>query len=246
MTVGRARGARARRSRRARENGRRTRPTRLGTRQRRVRVPRAPAAGGVKQRLGILGGTFDPPHHGHLAFAEWARVELALDTVWLVPAGEPPHKRPLASRTAPSAARHRLAMTRLAARGNPAFRVSPIECRRPGPSFTVDTVRALARAHPGARLHLLMGADTYATFASWREPEAIARAAELVVALRPGAPAAARRARGVTWLSNPGLDVSSHALRARAARGRSLRYLVPDAVARYIARHRLYVGKRRP
>jgi nicotinate-nucleotide adenylyltransferase len=205
---------------------------------------RSPAAA-AKPRLGILGGTFDPPHFGHLALAEWARVELSLDAVWFVPAGEPPHKR----RDGHSAARHRLAMTRLAARGNPAFRVSALECRRSGPSYTVDTVRALARAHPGARLHLLMGADTYATFGGWREPERIARAAALVVALRPGAPARVRRAGGsraagngarVRWLSNPGLDVSSHALRARAARGRSLRYLVPDAVARYIARHRLY------
>ena len=189
-------------------------------------------------RIAIFGGTFDPPHFGHLALAEWARVELRLDAVWFVPAGSPPHKR----RAAPTAARHRLAMTRLAARGNRAFRVSTLECRRPGPSFTVDTVRAIARTHPGAKLHLLMGADTYATFADWREPGAIARAARLVVALRPGS----RRAGGgrVTWLANPGLDVSSSALRARAARGRSLRYLVPDAVARYIARHRLYGASR--
>ena len=200
------------------------------------------------RRLGILGGTFDPPHHGHLALAEWARVELALDAVWFVPAGEPPHKRG----SAPSPARHRLAMTRLAVRGNPAFRVSTLECRRRGPSYTIDTLRALARSHPGTRLHLLMGADTWATFAHWREPAAIARAAELVVALRPGArerPRAAagragRSGRRVTWLSNPGLDVSSSALRARAARGRSLRYLVPDAVAHYIARHRLYAPRR--
>jgi nicotinate-nucleotide adenylyltransferase len=192
-------------------------------------------------RLGIFGGTFDPPHFGHLALAEWARVELALDAVWFVPAGTPPHKRG----GAPSAARHRLAMTRLAVRGNPAFRVSPLECRRRGPSYTIDTVRALARAYPGARLHLLMGADTYATFAGWREPDAIARAATLVVALRPGA-RAPRRVRGtrrVAWLANPGLDVSSRALRARAARDRSLRYLVPDAVMRYVARHRLYAAR---
>ena len=189
---------------------------------------------GRGRRIAIFGGTFDPPHFGHLALAEWARVELALDRVWFVPAGVPPHKRGAAG----TAARHRLAMTRLATRGNPGFRVSPLECRRSGPSYTVDTVRAFARAHPGARLHLLMGADTWATFKTWREPGAIARAARLVVALRPGSRRAS--ARRVAWLANPGLDVSSSALRARAARGRSLRYLVPDAVARYIARHRLY------
>jgi nicotinate-nucleotide adenylyltransferase len=195
------------------------------------------------RRVGVFGGTFDPPHFGHLALAEWARVELGLDLVWFVPTGVPPHKRGGAA----SPARDRLAMTRLATRGNAAFRVSALECRRPGPSYTVDTVRALARAHPGARLHLLMGADTWATFDSWREPAAIARAAAIVVALRPGSARGARpRAAGrrVTWLANPGLEVSSSGLRARAARGRSLRYLVPDAVARYIARHRLYAPRR--
>jgi nicotinate-nucleotide adenylyltransferase len=193
-------------------------------------VPRTDTPG----RIAIFGGTFDPPHFGHLALAEWARVELALDQVWFVPAGEPPHKRG----AAPTAARHRLAMTRLATRGNPGFRVGALECRRAGPSYTVDTVRAFARTHPGSRMHVLMGADTYATFDGWREPAAITRAARLVVALRPGV--RVPRAGRVAWLSNPGIDVSSSALRARAARGRSLRYLVPDAVARYIERHRLY------
>ena len=206
------------------------------------RAPRggAPRARVRSRRLGIFGGTFDPPHCGHLALAEWARVELSLDAVWFVPAGLPPHKRAGSA----TAARHRLAMTRLATRGNAAFKVSPLECRRRGPSYTVDTVRALAAANPGARLHLLMGADTYASFGSWREPGAIAAAAAIVVALRPGAgrPRSGARSR-VTWLANPGLEVSSSALRARAARGRSLRYLVPDTVARYIARHRLYVAK---
>jgi nicotinate-nucleotide adenylyltransferase len=191
--------------------------------------------------VGIFGGTFDPPHLGHLALAEWARVELELDFVWFVPAGVPPHKRS----SARTPARHRLAMTRLATRGNASFRVSPIETRRRGPSYTVDTVRAFARSHPGAALYLMMGADMYDTLDSWREPGEIARAATIVVALRPGRRRTARaRAKGrrVTWLANPGLDVSSSALRSRAARGRSLRYLVPDAVARYIERHRLYVS----
>ena len=198
-------------------------------------------------RLGVFGGTFDPPHQGHLALAEWARVELKLDRVLFVPAGVPPPKRSAAL----SPVAHRVAMTRLAVRGNPAFEVSTFESRRRGPSWTADTVRALAEAHPRARLHLLMGADMYATFDSWREPEAIARLAVLVVAMRPGSDAprrvrsARRSGRGVVWLSNPGLEVSSRALRARARRGDSLRYLVPDSVARYLERHRLYDGSRR-
>jgi nicotinate-nucleotide adenylyltransferase len=200
---------------------------------------------GRVRRLGVLGGTFDPPHHGHLAFAEWARSELRLDRVLFVPAGTPPHKRAGAT----TSAAHRLAMTRAAVRGNPAFGVSAIEVRRRGPSYTADTVRALAARDPGARLFLLMGADMYATFASWREPDEIARRARLVVALRPGTRPArgrGRGGRGVTWLANPTFELSSTALRERARRGGSLRYLVPDAVTRYVARHGLYARRRRP
>src|SRR5262249_45294362 len=105
-------------------------------------------------RVGVLGGTFDPPHFGHLAIAEWARRELDLDRVLFVPAGTPPHKR-AAPRT--SAAR-RVAMTRLAIRGNPRFAVSTLEARRPGPSYTSDTLRALAAAAPGTRWHFILGA----------------------------------------------------------------------------------------
>ena len=207
---------------------------------------RGPA--GRAQRLGVFGGTFDPPHQGHLALAEWARAELRLDRVLFVPAGEPPHK----SRNALSPVAHRVAMTRLAVRGNAAFSVSTIEAARKGPSWTADTVHTLAARHPQARLHLLMGADMFATFDSWREPEHIARHAVLVVALRPGArptrrvPASVRDGLGIVWLGNPVIEVSSSALRERARLGRSLRYLVPDAVGRYIERHGLYdAGRRR-
>jgi nicotinate-nucleotide adenylyltransferase len=195
----------------------------------------------------VFGGSFDPPHFGHLALAEWARTELGLDRVLFVPAGRPPHKRGGALSTA----KHRLAMTRLAVRGNPAFAVSTLETRRPGASYTADTLRALAAAMPRARWHLLMGADMFATFDTWREPDVIAHGAVLVVALRPGVRAPrgsrwARAGRGVVWLTNPGLDVSSSALRARAARGLGLRYLVPDRVAGYVVRHGLYgAGRRR-
>ena len=201
-------------------------------------------------RIGIFGGTFDPPHFGHLALAEWARAELRLDRVLFVPAGRPPHK----ARATSSSAAHRLAMTRLAVRGNAAFRVDALETRRRGPSFTADTVRALAARWPAAKLHLLLGEDMFSTFDTWREPEVIGAHAVLAVALRPGARAprtarAAARDRtrtggyAVVWLRNPGLEISSSALRVRARRGLSLRYLVPDAVARYITRHNLYAGR---
>ena len=201
--------------------------------QRRVR-PGAPG------KLGVFGGTFDPPHEGHLALAVWAREELGLDRVLFVPVGAPPHKR--APRTSGA---HRLALTRLAVRGNPAFAVEPMEVRRRGPSYTVDTLRSLAVRHPGAELWLLVGADMYATMNTWREIGAIAHLAVIAVAARPGTRLARRAAwakggRGLRFLGNPVLDVSSSTVRERARAGRSLRYLVPDSVANAITAKRLY------
>jgi len=192
-------------------------------------------------RVGLFGGTFDPPHLGHLALAEWAREELRLERVVFVVAGEPPHKR---GRVRTNAA-HRIALTRLAVRGNPAFEVSTAEVRRMGPSYTVDTVREFAEDAAKARLYLLMGADMFDSFGTWVQPHEILRHAALAVALRPGARPPRRTpydamGKGVVWLDNPGLEVSSSQLRTRAASGASLRYLTPDAVARYIEKHRLY------
>jgi len=198
------------------------------------------------RRIGVFGGTFDPPHAGHLALAERARERLGLDRVLFVPAGTPPHKRGRRL----SSAGTRAAMTRLALRGHPAFRLSTLELARSGPSFTVDTLRTLRARHPEARLFLLIGEDSLGDFRTWRDPEGIRALATLVVARRPAnGRGGARRTRlrrapaprrGVVWLDNPGLDISSSALRARARAGGSLRYLVPDAVARYVTRHRLY------
>jgi nicotinate-nucleotide adenylyltransferase len=193
------------------------------------------------ERLGVFGGTFDPPHIGHLALAEQARDQLGLSRVLFVPARVPPHKRGRVS--SPIAVR--MALTRLAVRGHAAFAVSDVEARRPGPSFTVDTLRALARRHPHAERWLILGADSLDDFAGWRDPDAILSLASLAGAARPGAgrrrlpPALARR---VTWIDAPALDVSSRALRDRVRAGRSIRYLVPDAVAAAIARRRLYRG----
>ncbi len=203
------------------------------------------------RRIGLFGGTFDPPHLGHLVLAEWARVRLRLERVVFVPAGAPPHKR--GRRLTPAA--HRLAMTRLAVAGNAAFEVSELEARRRGPSFTVDTLRELRGRFPDARFYLLMGADSLAEFPGWHEPETIARLATLAVAARPAewSRAAVRRAhaarpsrgRGrVVALDNPLVAISSSALRARARAGRSLRYLVPEAVADYVAERGLYRGGR--
>jgi len=193
------------------------------------------------RRVGLFGGTFDPPHLGHLAVAEAARDQLGLERVVFMPAGTPPHKH----RRDLSRAETRVAMTRLAVRGQPAFTVSTVEARRRGPSFTVDTLSQMQRRHPRARLYLILGADSLDDFANWHAPREILALATLAVATRPGASGRTPRGlpkRGVAWLDNPGLAVSSSAIRERARQGRSLRYLVPDAVARFIVRHRLYRG----
>jgi len=195
---------------------------------------------GRAQRLGVFGGTFDPPHIGHVALAQWAVEALALDRMLFVPAGHPPHKR----RRTITPARHRLAMARLAARGNPAFAVSTIELDGDGPSFTLETLERLAARHTGD-LYLVIGADSLDDFRDWHEPDAILSLATLAVAGRPGAghPATlawARRTKRVVWIGNPPIDISSSLVRDRVRGGHSCRYLVPDPVCRYIKRHRLY------
>ncbi|MDQ2914371.1 MAG: nicotinate-nucleotide adenylyltransferase [Chloroflexota bacterium] len=181
-------------------------------------------------RVGVFGGTFDPVHVGHLAIANAALDELGLDRVDFVPARRSPLKQegPIAS------AEDRLAMLTAAIANEPRFGVSTVELDRPGPSFTVDTLEALRGK---GELFLILGSDAYADFERWREPARIEGLATLVLAARPGAPNAPAGAR---VLDSPLIDINSRELRARAARGRSLRYLVPEAVLRYIEEHRLY------
>jgi nicotinate-nucleotide adenylyltransferase len=196
--------------------------------------------------IGVMGGTFDPIHVGHLAIGEEAREALALDTVLFVPAGQPPHK-PAGSVTS---VEHRLAMVELAIADNPAFELSRIEIERPGPSYTVDTVEALVR--DADDLVLILSAETFSELPSWHEPERLFEAARMAVVPREGYPAPdpawlaaafpGREGR-VTYLEGPRLGLSSTAIRARVAAGRSIRYLVPDMVGAYIADKQLY---RRP
>jgi nicotinate-nucleotide adenylyltransferase len=181
-------------------------------------------------RIGVFGGTFDPVHVGHLAIANAALDELGLDRVYFVPARRSPlkHDGPIAS------ADDRLAMLNAAIADENRFRVSRAEVDREGPSFTVDTLESLRSE---GELFLILGSDAYADFDRWREPERIRELATVVLAARPGAPNAPA---GMRMLDAPLMDISSRELRARAARGRSLRYLVPEAVLRYIEEHRLY------
>jgi nicotinate-nucleotide adenylyltransferase len=196
-------------------------------------------------KLGVMGGTFDPIHLGHVAMAEAAADCAGLDRVLLVPASVPPHR---AAATAPAG--DRLAMTRLAASGHPRLEVSDVELRRPGPSYTVDTLRALARERPGAELHLLLGWDAARDILAWRAPDEVLRLARPVVVSRPGYPAPTERdlaAAGIepTWAilcDVPTPDVESTDVRRLVERGASLAGLVDPAVEAYLKRHHLYVA----
>lgn len=188
-------------------------------------------------RIGVFGGSFDPVHHGHLIVADHARRALDLTEVRLVPAREQPFKggRHRAS------ADDRLAMLELAVAGAPGLTVDPRECRRPGPSYTVDTLRELRKEFPGAALSLLVGADAARDFPTWRESAAIRELAALVILTRPGT--AAPEGLGGQLLPVPCIDISATDVRRRVRAGEGIRFLVPDAVARYIADRRLYADE---
>jgi nicotinate-nucleotide adenylyltransferase len=199
-----------------------------------------PQAGGRHPRIGLFGGTFDPPHLGHLRLAEEARESLALDRVVFIPARVPPHKR--SRRVSPPAVRLRL--LRAALRGT-GFRIDTLELGRRGPSYTVETLELLHARHPRAEFFLLAGADSLRDLPTWREPDRILELAVLAVARRPGVGAARNRLpaawrRRIAFLDNPPLDVASSDLRARIAAGRSIRFLVPAAVERLVSRLGLY------
>lgn len=191
------------------------------------------------ERVGLFGGSFNPPHLAHLVVAEAARDQLGWDRVVWIPAATPPHKQ---HQDMP-AAEHRLAMTRLAVEGNPAFEVSDVEVARSGVSYTVDTVRELQETYPETAFHLLLGGDSLAQFGTWVRPDEIVRRVPLVVYPRPGADLAGVPTQVMartTFLDRPLLDPSSTVIRRLLRAGRSVRYLVPNAVLDYAAEHGLY------
>jgi nicotinate-nucleotide adenylyltransferase len=199
-------------------------------------------------KLGVLGGTFDPPHVGHLILAEEARQALGLEHVLFVPAGEPWRKtgRQL------SPPEHRLAMVRLAVGDNSDFVVSILEIERKGPSYTAETLATLQQQLPDdAEIFCIMGQDSLADLPNWRQPQRIVSLARLAVARRSPweaaeADALEKEVAGISqrlvWLDMPRIDVSSTAVRERVRQGQSIRYWVPPAVEEYIRQHRLYVG----
>jgi nicotinate-nucleotide adenylyltransferase len=192
-------------------------------------------------RIGILGGTFNPPHIGHLVMAQEARDQLGLDRVVFMPVAVPPHKEA----DGDPGADVRLALTRLAADGEDGVEVSTAEIDRGGPSFTVDTLTELHERDPEQELTFIVGGDMAHSLPAWREPERVLELARLAVAEREGIARediAARLAplhdgTRVAFFDMPRIDVSSSAVRRRVAEGRPVRHLVPDAVAEAIADH---------
>ena len=193
-------------------------------------------------RLGLFGGTFDPVHLGHLILAEQCREACGLDMVWFVVAGAPPHKK--GERTSVS---HRLEMVRIAIAGHPAFSVSEIESKRPGPHYSVETLEEVRREHPDDALFFLIGADSLVDLPTWREPDAIARMATIVVVNRPGIdvdpvalPDFGLDAKPLQAVTIPSIAIASKDLRKRMGEGRSIRYMVPRGVQAYIEAQGLY------
>jgi nicotinate-nucleotide adenylyltransferase len=197
-------------------------------------------------RIGILGGTFNPPHLGHLICAQEAYVQLSLDRVLLIPARIPPHK-PVEHEPG---AEHRLELCRLAARGDDRLCVSAIEIERGGPSFTVDTLAELHALKPDSEMFLIVGGDVAAGLPRWREPERVLSLATLAVAKRRGTARAAvdgalsglRGGERTEFFRMPGIGVSSTMVRRRVGAHQPIKYFVPDEVAGYIDEHRLYGG----
>jgi nicotinate-nucleotide adenylyltransferase len=197
-------------------------------------------------RLGILGGTFNPPHLGHLICAQEAYLHLRLDRVMLIPAHIPPHK---AVEEDPGA-EHRLELCQIAVRGDERLVVSDIEVQRDGPSYTVDTLEVLKTRAPDTELFLIVGGDIAAGFPRWREPERVLSLASLAVAQREGTDrstidAALAQVKGgdrATFFPMPMISISSSAIRDRTRASQPIKYMVPDAVAAYISDHGLYGG----
>ncbi len=194
------------------------------------------------RRVGIMGGTFDPIHYGHLVTAEEAVVQFGLDQVVFVPTGRPWMK---ADRLV-SPAEDRYLMTVVATASNPRFSVSRVEIDREGPTYTVDTLRALADEHPDAELFFITGADAILEIFEWKDPDEVLSLAHFIAATRPGYDLARFEAAApthhpkVSTMDIPALAISSSDIRRRVKEGRAIRYLLPEGVKSYIEKQGLY------
>lgn len=196
------------------------------------------------ERIGILGGTFDPPHLGHLILGEYAVDALRLTRVLFLPAADPPHKRDRAK--TPLA--HRLAMLALALADNEHFALSRVDVDRPGPHYSVDAVKILLQQYPGAEFFFIIGGDSLRDLPTWHRPAELIELCRLAVMRRPGDNLTSdlhntilpRLSERLVMMETPVLEISSTDIVQRIRQGKSVRYLVPDAVLAYIAQHRVY------
>ena len=200
-----------------------------------------------RKRIGIMGGTFDPIHIGHLILAECAYEQFSLDAVLFLPSGNPPHK---VHRPDGASDRERLDMVRLAVRDNPHFILDEEEMRRSGFTYTYETLRLMKQSQPQTQFYFIIGGDSLMAFDSWMHPESISRDCILLAAVRDGLPSAVMEEKArelkqrfdadVRFLHSPNLEISSTQLRRWYREGRSVRYYVPDEVLSYMKEHRVY------
>ena len=203
------------------------------------------------ERIGVIGGTFDPIHYAHLAIAEEAYCALKLERILFVPAGQPPHKTGYSI----TPVHHRLAMLKLALVGNPHFALSMVDLQRSGPSYTVETLRFLRQdLGPGAQCYFIIGGDSLRDLPTWRDPAGILEQATIVALTRPGYKGIqdvqkqlevrlpALHSRLVT-VEGPLMEISSTELRRRVSEGRPIKYQTPEAVEDYIFQHHLYMSE---
>lgn len=184
---------------------------------------------------GVLGGSFDPVHHGHLIAADRATEALGLDTVLFVPCA----RQPLKPQDPVASTDRRLTMLRLAIGGYSRFALETCELERPAPSYTIDTLRLLRERWPQERLVLILGADAAAELPRWRAADEVARIAEIAVLTRPGAPEVTS-AFVKHLVATPAIEISASDIRARRLTGKSIRYLTPESVVQYIERNGIY------
>ncbi|MFM6939261.1 MAG: nicotinate-nucleotide adenylyltransferase [Rhodoluna sp.] len=191
-------------------------------------------------RLGVMGGTFDPIHNGHLVAASEVAAALKLDEVIFVPTGEPWQKSEVTSTS------DRYLMTEIATAANPRFKVSTVDIDRPGPTYTVDTLRDLRKQHPDAELFFITGADAISSMSTWRDVTELWSLAKFVAVTRPGHTLDLPEAPEGTIqvLEIPALSISSTDIRNRVAAGMPIWYLVPDGIVQFIAKHGLYRGEK--
>jgi len=199
----------------------------------------------LHERVGLFGGTFDPPHVGHLILASEARSQLELDLIFWTVTPNPPHKRDQSI----TPLEHRLAMVKLAIEDDPMFQLSDIELNRPGPHYTIDTIKLLAAQNPGAEIVPIIGGDSLHDLPTWHRPKELLYVAHWVGVMRrpgeePDLQELERELPGITskvhYVDAPLLEIASSEIRDRAAAGKPFRYYLPESVYEYIEQHHLY------